>query len=139
MGEVGTRVLDAAAVKAVATQLSEAIEKGRHQDRNLWRAVQDEVDRRIGFGPRYLPRPSALVTLAVLVVGGTSGFLWAAASRNWVECALFVVLMTLGTFLLDQVWLMQRREDALKAGLYVFAAGQDVSAADESSQDDNNS
>jgi hypothetical protein len=57
MTEVGTRVLDATAVKVVATQLSEAIEKGRHQDRNLWRAVQDEVDRRIGFGPRHLSLP----------------------------------------------------------------------------------
>ncbi|MFC3898022.1 hypothetical protein ACFOWZ_41700 [Lentzea rhizosphaerae] len=128
MTEVGTRVLDAAAVKAVATQLSDAIEKGRRQDRGLWRAVQNEVDRRTGFGPRYLPSSSALVILAVLVVGGTTGFLWAAASRNWVACALFVVLTTLGVFLLDQVRLMQLREDALKAGLYVSA----VSAVDES-------
>lgn len=128
MTEVGTRVLEAAAVKAVATQLSDAIEKGRRQDRGLWRAVQNEVDRRTGFGPRYLPTSSALVILAVLVVGGTAGFLWAVASRNWVACALFVVLMTLGVFLLDQVRLMQLREDALKAGLYVSA----VSAVDES-------
>ena len=128
MTEVGTRVLEAAAVKAVAAQLSDAIEKGRRQDRGLWRAVQDEVDRRTGFGPRYLPSSSALVILAVLLVGGTTGFLWAATSRNWVACALFVVLMTLGIFLLDQVRLMQLREDALKAGLYVSA----VSAVDES-------
>ncbi|MDX8143261.1 hypothetical protein SK854_14125 [Lentzea sp. BCCO 10_0061] len=37
---------------------------------------------------------------------------------------LFVVLLTLGVFLLDQVWLMQKREDALKAGLYVAATNQ---------------
>jgi hypothetical protein len=128
MTEVGTLVLEASAVKAVATQLSDAIEKGRHQDRGLRRAVQSEVDRRTGFGPRYLPSSSALVILAVLVVGGTAGFLWAATSRNWVECALFVVLMTLGIFLLDHVRLMQRREDALKVGLYVSA----VPAVDES-------
>ena len=128
MTEVGARVLEAAAVKAVATQLSDAIEKGRHQDRGLWRAVQIEIDRRTGFGPRYLPSSSALVILAVFVVGGTAGFLWAATSRNWVACALFVVLMILGIFLLDQVRLMQMREDALKAGLYVSA----VSAVDES-------
>lgn len=128
MTEAETRALDATAVKAVATHLSEAIEKGRHQDRGLWRAVQSEVDRRTGFGPRYLPSSSALVILAVLVVGGVAGFLWAATSRNWVECSLFVVLMTLGIFLLDQVRLLQRREDALKAGLYVSA----VPAVDES-------
>src|SRR5690348_1992080 len=118
MTETETRVLEVSAVKAVATQLSDAIEKGRRQDRGLWRAVQDEVDRRTGFGPRYLPSASALVILAVLVVGGTAGFLWEATSRNWAACALFVVLMTLGIFLLDQVRLMQLREDALKAGLY---------------------
>lgn len=121
-------MLEASAVKAVATQLSDAIEKGRRQDRSLWRAVQIEVDRRTGFGPRHLPSSSALVILAVLMVGGTTGFLWAATSRNWVECALFVVLMTLGFFLLDQVRLMQLREDALKAGLYISA----VPTADES-------
>lgn len=121
MTEVGTHTLEAAAVKAVATQLSDAIEEGRNQDRRLWRAIQNEVDRRTGFGPRYLPLSSALVILAVFVVGGTAGFLWAATSRNWVECALFVVLAILGIFLLDQVRLMQRREDALKAGLYVSA------------------
>ncbi|MGW6936861.1 hypothetical protein ACWGE0_42910 [Lentzea sp. NPDC054927] len=135
MTEVGARVLDAAAVKAVATQLSEAIEKGRQQNRDLWRAVQDEVDRRVGFGPRHVPRSSALVILAVLVVGGTGGFLLAATSRNWVGCALFAVLMTVGIFLLDQVRLMQQREDALKAGLYVSAAEQDVAATGQSPQD----
>lgn len=82
MTEVGTRVLEVSAVKAVATQLSDAIEKGGHQDRGLWRAVQDEVDRRTGFGPRYLPSSSALVILAVLVVGGTTGLFWEATFRN---------------------------------------------------------
>jgi hypothetical protein len=128
MAEVGTRALEAVTVKAVATQLSDAIEKGRHQDRGLWREVQSEVDRRVVFGPRYLSLSSALVILTVLAVGGTAGFLWAAAARSWAECALFVVLMTLGIFLLDQVRLMQRWEDALKAGLYVSA----VPAVDES-------
>ncbi|MEV6236744.1 hypothetical protein [Lentzea sp. NPDC051838] len=132
MTEVGTHVLEAAAVKAVAAQLTEAIEKGRLQDRGLWRAVQDEVDRRAGFGPRYLPSSSALMILAALVVGGTAGFLWAATSRNWVECAIFVVLVTLGIFLLDHVRLMQRREDALKAGLYVSATSQNESTQDDS-------
>lgn len=135
MTELGTRVLETAAIKAVATQLNEAMESGRVQDRKLSREIQDEVDQLVRFGPSYIPLPSALVILAVLAIGGTSGFLWAATARNWAECALFVVLMTLGVFLLDQVRLMQRREDALKAGLYVAATNQGARKADEAVPD----
>ena len=134
MTELGTQVLETAAIKAVAAQLNEAMESGRVQDRKLSREIQGEVDQLVRFGPSYLPLPSALVILAVLAIGGTSGFLWAATARNWAECALFVVLMILGVFLLDQVRLLQRREDALKAGLYVGARSHSPRAADQAAQ-----
>ena len=135
MTELGTRILETAAIKTVAAQLNEAMESGQVQDRRLSREIQDEVDQLVRFGPSYLPLPSALVILAVPAIGGTSGFLWAATARNWAECALFVVLMILGVFLLDQVRLLQRREDALKAGLYVAARSHSPRAADEAAQD----
>ncbi|KOV87532.1 hypothetical protein [Nocardia sp. NRRL S-836] len=132
MNEGETRELEATAVRAVALQLNEAMEEGRHQGRKLSRQIQFEVDQLVRFGPSHLPVPSVLVILAVLVVGGTAGFLWAVADRNWATCALFVVLMALGVFLLDQVRLLQRREDALKAGLYAAATKQNPLDVDES-------
>lgn len=127
MTVVETPELEATAIQAVATQLNNAMEEGCHQDRKLSRAIQDEVDQIVRFGPSYLPLPSVLVILAVLGVGGASGFLWAASTRNWATCTLFAVLMILGVFLLDQVRLMQRRDEALKAGLYLAAASPKVS------------
>lgn len=47
-----------------------------------------------------------------------------------------MVLMTLGVFLLDQVRMMQRRDDALKASLYVAVTNHDIPAAGRSAQDD---
>lgn len=125
MTETGVRLFDAAAVEAVATQLNEAMESGRRHDRWLRRGVGEEVDQLIRFGPSHLPLVSVVVVLLAIAACGAWGFLWAATIGGWVAAVLFVVLLTLGVFLLDQVWLMQKREDALKAGLYVAATNQD--------------
>ncbi|SDN09982.1 hypothetical protein SAMN04488074_13428 [Lentzea albidocapillata subsp. violacea] len=125
MTETGVRLFDAAAVEAVATRLNEAMEKGRRQDRCLRQEVRAEVDQLIRFGPSRLPLASAIVVLLALAACGAWGFLWGVTTGSWVAAALFIVLLSLGVFLLDQVWLMQKREDALKAGLYVAATNQD--------------
>lgn len=135
MTRIRSNVLAATAVQAVATQLREAMEKGRRQDRKLKREVQSEVDQLVQFGPRYLTLPSALVILAGLAVAGTGGFLIAAESRSWVVGALIVFLMIMGIFLLDQVRLMQYREDALKTGMYIAAKNDPVLEEREPSQD----
>lgn len=126
MTAVGTHDLTEAALEAVATQLNGAIDRGVHESPKLGRAVRREVDSKVGFGPPYLSLPFSLVVLAVLLASGFGGFLWAASARNWWMCALFAVLMTLGVFLLDQVRLMQRRDTALKAGLYLDAKRREV-------------
>ncbi|SMD23905.1 hypothetical protein [Lentzea albidocapillata] len=125
MTETGVHLFDVAAVKAVAAQLNEATERGRRQDRRLRQGVRGEVDQLIRFGPSRLPQTSVVVVLLALAACGAWGFLWGATTGSWVAAALFVVLLTLGVFLLDQVWLMQKREDALKVGLYVAATNQD--------------
>ena len=125
MTETGVRPINVAAVEAVATRLNEAMESGRRQDRGLRQGVRGEIDQIIHFGPSRMPLASAIVVLLALVTCGVWGFLWAATTGSWVAAVLFVVLLTLGVFLLDQVWLMQKREDALKAGLYVTATNQD--------------
>lgn len=125
MTETGVRPFDLAAVEVVATRLNEAMESGRRQDRQLRQGVRGEVDQLIRFGPSRLSLVSVVVVLLALVACGTWGFLWAATTGSWVAAGLFLVLLTLGGFLLDQVWLMQKREDALKAGLYVAVTNQD--------------
>ena len=125
MTETGVRLFDAGAVEAVATRLNDAMERGMRQDRWLRQGVRGEVDQLIRFGPSRLPLASVVVVLLALAACGAWGFLWAATTGSWVAAVLFVVLLTLGVFLLDQVWLMQKREDALKAGLYIAATNQD--------------
>ncbi|MEU3642955.1 hypothetical protein AB0E59_06170 [Lentzea sp. NPDC034063] len=112
----------------MATQLKNAIERGFREDPKLRRAVQREVDSNVGFGPPYLSLPFSLVVLAVLLISGFGGFLTAASARSWWLCVLFGVLTTLGVFLLDQVRLMQRRDTALKVGLYLDAKSRKASA-----------
>ena len=125
MNETGVRLLDVAAVEAVATRLNEAMETGSRQDRGLRLEVRGAIDQSIRFGPSRLSSVSAVVVLLALVACGGWGFLWAATTGIWVVAGLFGVLLILGVFLLDQVWLMQKREDALKIGLYVVATNQD--------------
>ncbi|MEV6242671.1 hypothetical protein [Lentzea sp. NPDC051838] len=125
MTETGVRPLDATAVEVVAARLNEAMETGSRQDRGLRLGVRGEIDQLIRFGPSRLPLPSVVVVLLALVACGGWGILWAATTGIWVAAGLFGVLLILGVFLLDQVWLMQKREDALKVGLYVAAANQD--------------
>lgn len=125
MTEVGVRRFDGAAVEAVAAQLNDAVERGRRHTRWLRQGVGEEVDQLILFGPSHLPLASAVVVLLALVACGVWGFLWAAMTGSWVVAVLFMVLLALGVFLLDQVWLLQKREDALKAGLYVAATSHD--------------
>lgn len=125
MTETGVPSFDVAAVGAVATRLNEAMETGSRQDRGLRLGVRGEIDQLIRFGPSRLSPASAVVVLLALVACGGWGFLWAATTGIWVAAGLFGVLLTLGVFLLDQVWLVQKREDALKIGLYVAARNQD--------------
>lgn len=121
-----------AAVKAVAAQLNDAMKRGRQESGKLGRTIQGEVDSHVELGPARLSLPFSLVILAVFLVGGVGGFLWAAAARNGWTCALFLGLTTLGlttlgVYLLDQVRLMQRRDTALKTGLYLSIASPETS------------
>lgn len=116
-------------IKAVALQPREAMESGRHQKRSLIHEIRRVVDRHVQFSRRRLRLASTLVILAVLVIEGTSGSLRAATARNWAMAALLIDLMIVGVFVLDQVRLMQRRDDSLKTGMYVAAANQEVPAA----------